>query len=407
MHLVREHEFLCNAAGVQMIRDDIEKEGVTHVMIAACSRRAKTEAFHFPSVAHVARQHARRRDLEPARHARKRSETTQEMADDYVRMGCAEVKKMKLPAGNPNAGQNKRILVVGGGISGMTAALEAAEDRLRGGAGRKRQPARRLGGEAVQARAFREPYAEPQTPASTNMIAAVDAEPRIKVYLNCGHRRDRRRAGALRGQDRHRIGQHRRPRKSAPSSRPRASRPTTSTSCRNSAAARRPTSSTRPAWKSWRKKPRQRRADQAAVRRRGSEDAWCSCNAPASATTPASICPTAPASAAPPASSRRCISRTPTRTVDTVVHLHRPAHARQRRGLLPQRADKGRDLHQGQGRRGRSRRQCLQGQLPRPDPGRGRRDRRRRSGGARHRPGAEFRRRTSTCRRGSSEEAAK
>jgi len=51
MNLVREHEFLCNASGVQTIRDDVEKEGVTHVMIAACSRRAKTEAFHFPAAA--------------------------------------------------------------------------------------------------------------------------------------------------------------------------------------------------------------------------------------------------------------------------------------------------------------------------------------------------------------------
>ena len=47
MNLVREHEFLCNAAGVQMIRDDIEKETVTHVMIAACSRRAKPRRSSF------------------------------------------------------------------------------------------------------------------------------------------------------------------------------------------------------------------------------------------------------------------------------------------------------------------------------------------------------------------------
>jgi len=54
-------------------------------------------------------------------------ETTQEMADDFVRMGCAEVKKMMVPAGNPDPGRSKRILVVGGGVSGMTAALEAAK----------------------------------------------------------------------------------------------------------------------------------------------------------------------------------------------------------------------------------------------------------------------------------------
>ncbi len=51
MALVREHAFLCSAEGVQMIRDDIDKEGVTHIAIAACSRRAKIEAFNFPDVA--------------------------------------------------------------------------------------------------------------------------------------------------------------------------------------------------------------------------------------------------------------------------------------------------------------------------------------------------------------------
>jgi quinone-modifying oxidoreductase subunit QmoB len=51
----------------------------------------------------------------------------QEMAADYVRMGCAEVKKMKQPAGNAKESSSKRILVVGGGMSGMTAALEIAD----------------------------------------------------------------------------------------------------------------------------------------------------------------------------------------------------------------------------------------------------------------------------------------
>jgi hypothetical protein len=49
--VVKSHDFLCNASGVQMIRDDIAKEGVNHVVIAACSRRAKTEAFNFDDVA--------------------------------------------------------------------------------------------------------------------------------------------------------------------------------------------------------------------------------------------------------------------------------------------------------------------------------------------------------------------
>lgn len=51
MALVREHAFLCSDEGVAQIRADIAGEEVTHVMLAACSRRMKAEAFHFPDVA--------------------------------------------------------------------------------------------------------------------------------------------------------------------------------------------------------------------------------------------------------------------------------------------------------------------------------------------------------------------
>ncbi len=183
MALVRRHDFLCSAAGVQTIRDDIAKEGVTHVMIAACSRRAKTEAFHFPEAA-MARANLREGVLWVVAEGSEHDEVRQEMADDYVRMGCAELKKMKLPAGNPNPASNKRILVVGGGMSGLTAALEAAETgydvvlverqaQLGGWAARmwKRVP-------------WRAPYAEPQETGVAELIARVGAHPRIAVHLN-------------------------------------------------------------------------------------------------------------------------------------------------------------------------------------------------------------------------------
>ena len=48
MPSVKQHAMLCSAEGVQMIRDDIDA-GATHVMIAACSRRSKVEAFNFPT----------------------------------------------------------------------------------------------------------------------------------------------------------------------------------------------------------------------------------------------------------------------------------------------------------------------------------------------------------------------
>jgi quinone-modifying oxidoreductase subunit QmoB len=183
MAIVKEHAFLCNAEGVQMIKDDIEKEGVNHIMIGACSRRAKTEAFYFP---HVAMARANLREgviwVQPDTEAAK--EFTQEMADDYVRMGCAELKKMNVPEGNPNTTQNKRILVVGGGVSGMTAALEAAETgyeviivekqgELGGWAAKlwKRAPARM-------------PFDNPIDTGIGDLVNRAGKHPRIKVYLN-------------------------------------------------------------------------------------------------------------------------------------------------------------------------------------------------------------------------------
>ncbi len=183
MALVREHPFLCSDEGVAAIRADIEgEEAVTHLMLAACSRRMKTEAFHFPEAA-MARANLREGVLWIVAEGDAHDELRQEMADDYVRMGCAELKRLKVPAGSPNRGDARRILVVGGGVSGLTAALEAAdagydvllverEAALGGWAARlwKRVPAR-------------EPYDDPVDTGIGALIARAGAHPRIELML--------------------------------------------------------------------------------------------------------------------------------------------------------------------------------------------------------------------------------
>ena len=183
MALVRKHDFLCADSGVRMISDDIEKEGVTHVMIAACSRRSKTEAFHFPTVA-MSRANLREGVIWVVAEGSEHDEVRQEMADDYVRMGCAEVRKMRLPEGNPNASQNKRILVVGGGMAGLTAAIEAAET---GYGVVIVEKAGELGGWATKLWKrvpFKSPFVEPQDTGLADLVARVDAHPNITVHLN-------------------------------------------------------------------------------------------------------------------------------------------------------------------------------------------------------------------------------
>ncbi len=183
MALVREHAFLCSDEGVALIRQDIEAEGVTHLMLAACSRRMKAEAFDFPDQA-VARANLREGVLWMVAEGSAHDEVRQEMADDYVRMGCAELKKLKIPAGNPHRAGMRRVLVVGGGISGMTAAWEAAEAgydvllvereaALGGWAGRlsKRTPSKA-------------PYDLPQDTGVAELADKVGCHARIDVRLS-------------------------------------------------------------------------------------------------------------------------------------------------------------------------------------------------------------------------------
>jgi quinone-modifying oxidoreductase subunit QmoB len=113
-----------------------------------------------------------------------KKELVQEMAADYVRMGCAESAKMQIPRTNPNLGHNKRLLVVGGGITGMTAAIEASKtgyDVL------LVEKAGSLGGWAAKLHKRvpnREPYAEPMDTGIAGLVKQIESDKHIKVHLN-------------------------------------------------------------------------------------------------------------------------------------------------------------------------------------------------------------------------------
>ena len=92
--------------GIQTIRDDIDNDGVTHVMIAACSRRAKVEAFNFPEMA-MSRANLREGVIWLRPEGDEHQETTQEMADDYIRMACAELKFMNQPSSSEEQSLNR------------------------------------------------------------------------------------------------------------------------------------------------------------------------------------------------------------------------------------------------------------------------------------------------------------
>jgi quinone-modifying oxidoreductase, subunit QmoB len=121
--LCKKHEFLCGPEGRRMINDDVDGEGLNKVLICACSPRVNIEVFNFGPGAIVDRVNFREHVAwchEP------NDEETQQLALDYLNMG--KVKIEKTMAIVPNIQDvNKDILVVGGGVAGMSAAINAAK----------------------------------------------------------------------------------------------------------------------------------------------------------------------------------------------------------------------------------------------------------------------------------------
>ncbi|HED16930.1 MAG TPA: hydrogenase iron-sulfur subunit [Gammaproteobacteria bacterium] len=182
-NVVREHDFLCSEEGVAMIQNDIDNEGVNHVAICACSRRAKSEAFNFDNIA-MSRANLREGVIWVRPDTDEAKETTQEMAEDYARMAVFEVNFMTPPANSGQSKGEKGILVAGGGISGMTAAVEAAK------AGYKAtivEKSATLGGTAAQMLKRipqHSPYTDPEDTGVSELVAAIEADDKITVYLN-------------------------------------------------------------------------------------------------------------------------------------------------------------------------------------------------------------------------------
>jgi quinone-modifying oxidoreductase subunit QmoB len=126
------HPCLCNADGRGLIQKDIEG-GVNSIVIGACSPRVMTKEFDFGEDKIVVRANLREQviwsEVKPVEGNEPHKEAAaflQETAADYMRMACTRVKKTELPEPYKLETVNKTIMVMGGGIAGLTAASEAS-----------------------------------------------------------------------------------------------------------------------------------------------------------------------------------------------------------------------------------------------------------------------------------------
>ncbi len=176
----RVHPFLCGAEGCNGVRQDVESGAVDTVVLAACSPRAKADVFQFNHGAVVERVNLREH---VAWSHKKGDEDTAMLAADYLRMGVARALKSE-PLEPLHDEISSTVLVVGGGITGLNAALEAADagydvvlvekDWLLGGfagATRERFPSGL-------------PYTQPRAEGVGSLVDRVTYHPRIRVFLS-------------------------------------------------------------------------------------------------------------------------------------------------------------------------------------------------------------------------------
>ncbi len=177
--LCRSESCLCGADAVSAIRSDVEKEGINRVVVAACSQRVMTDVFTFSPEIVLERVNLREQVVwsHPAG-----DEDTQMLAEDALRMGLVRAIESDPPEPFIAEDLSRRVLVVGGGLTGMTAALEAGkagyevvlvekEDKLGGYLNRVYRTA-----------PSRPPYDALNDPGLQGLVEELTAHPAVKIY---------------------------------------------------------------------------------------------------------------------------------------------------------------------------------------------------------------------------------
>jgi len=174
----KSHDLLCSAEGVEMIKKDIESDELNRICVCACSNRVFPELFDFG--ADILTDRANLREWVVWTHPAN-DEDTQMLAEDYVRMSITRVQNGEPPVPFTEE-TSKDIMVIGGGMSGMTAAKAAAD------AGYKVtliEEQDQLGGWATKfSQVFpkRPPYKELEDSGVKDLIGQVEGHENITVH---------------------------------------------------------------------------------------------------------------------------------------------------------------------------------------------------------------------------------
>ena len=187
------HGFLCGKDGIELIHKDITEKGVNTLLIAGCSGRVNYDVFSFDGCI-VDRANLREQVVwshprseypalpEEQKNDGEHFDRLQMLAEDYIRMGIAKIKKVNIPEPYKlPVPISKKILVIGGGITGISAALDVAKAGYEVMIVEKKPT---LGGYAANVRKqlpLTDPYDSLIPPVIEGKINAIEANPNITI----------------------------------------------------------------------------------------------------------------------------------------------------------------------------------------------------------------------------------
>ena len=183
-----DHACLCGAEGRALIEGDIKEKGVNTIVVCACSPRVMQDQFDFGEGTITVRSNLREQVAWTAGAPEEGEESgdevdefLQEAGEDYVRMAVVQAQKTAAPEPYKAETIVRKVLVMGGGIAGLTAALEVAK------MGYEATIVEKSGEIGGKAKGWRKqfptsyPYAELENPTVDQLIAAVEANDKITV----------------------------------------------------------------------------------------------------------------------------------------------------------------------------------------------------------------------------------
>ncbi|MDR2548746.1 MAG: hydrogenase iron-sulfur subunit [Desulfobulbus sp.] len=180
---MKDHACLCGAEGRAFIEKDIAEQGVNTIVVCACSPRVMQQEFNFGEQTITVRGNLREQVAWTGSLKEDGSvdDFLQEMGTDYVRMAVTRAQKTELPEPYKLETISKKILVMGGGIAGLTAAKEAGKAGYEVTLVEKEA---QLGGKALGWRKMfptAYPYTDLENPTIQDMIAEVQGNAKITV----------------------------------------------------------------------------------------------------------------------------------------------------------------------------------------------------------------------------------